>query len=220
MKKVVKIICITIVAVLLVSIGLYAYAVTGQTEDENNPASKLYKICYNIGLVDKRPICEQNIYAKGKDITIYTDELNKIAEKHKISDPTLSDEDATKRAFDYLVRRDSLYQAAVDKGYTVTDKEVQEYVNKQIESTKKARESGGTSDFDVFLKGVGMTEEEYWQSQYDVLKKELVTTKYLEPIRSDFLANSKDKDPYKAWNEELDKIADKHIKEQDVKILD
>lgn len=199
MKKTTKFIIIALIVAVLCGVGVY---------DE---------MLYNVGIVDKRPASYENVYAVGKDIKIYTDDLQKIVNNYRINDSNFDEATATENALNYLVRRETLYQAAVDKGYSVTDKEAQDYVDKQIEASSNASNYG---DFEAFLKSTGMTLEEYWQSQYDTLRKELVTSKYLEKLRTDFLMNIKSENPQAAWQEELDKMAKKLIDKQKVRVLE
>lgn len=202
MKKTTKFIIIALIVAVLCGVGVYV------------------EMLYNVGIVDKRPASYENVYAVGKDIKIYTDELQEIVDRDRTTNPNFDEASSKENALNYLVRRETLYQAAVDKGYSVTDKEAQDYVDKQIEAFSPSSNAVNYGDFEAFLKGTGMTLEEYWQSQYDTLRKELVTSKYLEKLRTDFLMKTKSKDPQAAWQEEYDKMTKKLIDKQKVRVLE
>ncbi len=220
MKKKSIVISAIVAVAVLGSICFSVYAVSDEPKDSGSFMGKMQQVFYNIGIIDKQPVDYKNVYAIGKDIVIYSDELQKIVDKYRISDPNFDEAASKEKAYNYLLRREVEYQAAIDKGYTVTDEEIQDYVNKQIEWSKKSEQAGGADEFSAFLQGAGMSMEEYWQSQYDVLGKELLASKYFEGVYKDFLSQTKSEDPYEAWRKELDSIVQELINEQDVKILE
>ena len=219
MKKILKVGSLVLVIAILAGIGFSAYAASGKPKDSNSFEGKLQQVFYNIGMVEKQPVDYKNVYAIGEDIVIYNDELQKIVDKYRISDSDFDEETSKEEAYNYLLKREAKYQAAVDKGYTVTDEEIQDYVNKQIEESRKAVDSGGGDEFSAFLQGAGMSIEEYWQTQYDVLGKELLASKYFEKVHAEFLSTTKSENPDEEWKKYLDNMLEEIIDEQNVKIL-
>lgn len=111
-----------------------------------------------------------------------------------------------------LLNRNCLYYEAGKQGYTVTKKEVQEFLDKQIDAFTP-KDDGVTENYAAyqsFLDILGMTNEEYWNSQYNKLKKDLVIEKYLKPLNQQFLLElQEESDPrqipakWQAYQDEL-----------------
>jgi len=86
-------------------------------------------------------------------------------------------ENSRGRAIEFLLRREVLYNEALSRGFYSDNAEVMYWVNLNIEMARAA--DNFESVFMVFLEGVGMTDEEYWNSQADVFRKELTISKFI-----------------------------------------
>ncbi len=79
---------------------------------------------------------EKDIYALGKNTVITNSEIEQTTKYCMMSG--FSEEDAKTQAIAQIKEREALYQAAVQNGYSVTDEEVWEYLNKLKESINEA----------------------------------------------------------------------------------
>ena len=70
-------------------------------------------------------------------------------------------------ALDQLTVKNTVYNYAVGQGYQVTGEYIDNLIAVQKSDMAKASNSG---DFKAFLSGVGMTEDEYWESQRETMK--------------------------------------------------
>lgn len=73
--------------------------------------------------------------------------------------------------------RETLYHAGQEKGYTASEEEVQNIIDTELEWENGA---DGQEYFQAYLDELGMTAEEYWDSQRPLLAKEIVIGKYLD----------------------------------------
>lgn len=127
--------------------------------------------------IDTAPsTASDDIVMQGDSITVYADEINRIAARYKASGV----DDGKQRAEDYVLRREALYQAGVDAGFTASDKEVQDIIDQELEWEDGA---DGQEYFQSYLDEAGLTAEEYWNTQRDVLHKEIIIGKYLDAER-------------------------------------
>ena len=85
------------------------------------------------------------------------------------------EEEAKSKAKEYLTEREELYQKAVDAGYSVTDEEVEEY----LDSLKELIYSSENGEEQLAIsKNYFENEEEYWDYEFLVYQKNLVIQKY------------------------------------------
>ena len=83
-----------------------------------------------------------------------------------------------------LSERYSVYCKALLEGYTVTDEEIKAEIEKNIMVFAETE----SDDYAAFLAGIDMTNEQYWNSEYDNLKVWLITDKYYNACKKDFLS--------------------------------
>ncbi len=85
------------------------------------------------------------------------------------------EEEAKSKAKEYLMEREELYQKAVDAGYSVTDEEVEEY----LDSLKELIYSSENGEEQLAISmNYFENEDEYWDYEYLVYQKNLVIQKY------------------------------------------
>ena len=124
--------------------------------------------------IDSQPMsADSAVYLQGNAITVYQDEISRITERYKASGV----EDGEQLAVQYVLRREALYHAGQEKGYTASEEEVQNIIDTELEWEKGA---DGQEYFQTYLDELGMTAEEYWDSQRPLLAKEIVIGKYLD----------------------------------------
>lgn len=155
------------------------------------------------------------IYAKGKTIRINRKEVEIITARYALE----GNENGEEAAYKYLVRREALHQIAVKNGYTVSQQEAQEYVN----GIKEDFESMSDTIFSAYLEGMGMSVSDYWDSQYEILKNELLTDKYLKVEKEKYAKAHKivewTPEEWAGWQKFLDNMAQQYINSDDVKKL-
>jgi hypothetical protein len=85
------------------------------------------------------------------------------------------EEEAKSKAKEYLMKREELYQKAVDAGYSVTDEEVEEYLDslKELIYSSEDGEEQLAISMNYFE-----DEDEYWDYEFLVYQKNLVIQKY------------------------------------------
>lgn len=153
------------------------------------------------------------LYAKGKTIRINRQEVEMIKLRYDLEGAS----DGEQKAYQYLVRREALLQLALKNGYTVSLSEAQEYVDRQ----KEAMEGHSDPAFSAYLDGIGMSVSEYWDSQYEVLKNELLTGKYLNAVKSQYIKEHHcigwEEEEQTGWRNYLDDMAREYIDGDDVK---
>lgn len=89
------------------------------------------------------------------------------------------EEEAKSKAKEYLMEREELYQKAVDAGYSVTDEEVEEY----LDSLKELIYSSENGEEQLAISmNYFENEDEYWDYEFLVYQKNLVIQKYNEDM--------------------------------------
>ncbi|WP_197051402.1 SurA N-terminal domain-containing protein [Caloranaerobacter azorensis] len=109
---------------------------------------------------------------------------------------------------DFIVKHVLIKKLAREKGITVSDNEVKEYIQQIrtfIDNNDKAKEK-----FNVFLESFGFTEEEFWSSDrtFEIYKSALLEGKYREIFREEFRNKCKDK-----TSGEIERLVEKRIDE-------
>ena len=154
-----------------------------------------------------------DVYMRGDNIVIYKSEVDLIAGRWAVS----GYKDGEERAVQHLLKREALYHEALRRGYSATDEEAQEIVDSELENGKM---STNYDEFQAFLEEAELTDEAYWQAQHGLFKKELIISRYTEPLREAFVneqgLRAGSEEAWDAWDEHLQKIADKLIKQDHV----
>ena len=128
--------------------------------------------------------CDENgnemIYARGKNGVI----TNKEVEQAMMFYTTfgMNQEDARKQAVLYVEEREALYQQAIEAGYTVTDKEVYDYLE---ELKQFINQSENKEDAMAIIEQFD-SEEDYWNYEFEVYKKDLPIQKYMAAKEKEF----------------------------------
>ena len=94
----------------------------------------------------------------------------------------MSAEEARKQAILYVEEREALYQQAIEAGYTVTDQEVYDYLEKLKVFIKQ---SDNKEDAMAIIEQFD-SEEDYWNYEFEVYKKDLPIQKYMAAKEKEF----------------------------------
>ncbi|MDR0325153.1 MAG: hypothetical protein LBI19_03540, partial [Oscillospiraceae bacterium] len=130
--------------------------------------------------------------------TIDRREIDAMVQKASLFMSDYSERDAE----NFIIRRETLYAVALSEGYAVSDEEANEYIQLQIDMSSKA---DNLDNFNEYLAGYGMSLEEYWKSQSETLRKELLYSKYLNDQRERIIKQSGEPDD-EEWNAEMRRI--------------
>lgn len=117
------------------------------------------------------------IVLRGKTAVITESELQQAIEFYKLTG--MSDKESEETAVLYLKKREALYREAVKNGFTVTDQEVRDYLE---ELKRTLYESDNKEDVFAVIEGFG-SEEEYWNYEFSVYRKNLPIQKYVENLQ-------------------------------------
>ena len=147
----------------------------------------------NIDLMEKagqlldsyRDKTDESIYARGKSGgVITTKDIEQATEFYILAGYEQSD--AEDKAVEYMLQRDATYQRAIAAGYSVSDDEINDYLD-DLKVTIK--DSINSEEIQALISQFG-SEEEYWQHESEVYKINLPIEKYLESLKQEYLKNS------------------------------
>ena len=103
-----------------------------------------------------------------------------------------------------MLRRDATYQRAIAAGYSVSDDEINDYLD-DLKVT--INDSINSEEAQALISQFG-SEEEYWQHEFEVYKINLPIEKYLESLKQEYLQNSIST---QSNNQEAEKTIEKNI---------
>ncbi|MCL2019873.1 MAG: hypothetical protein FWG70_08970 [Oscillospiraceae bacterium] len=230
MKKILLLIIISLILTMLVSctqerntenespealnIETIAEEAISDSDDDS-----MVKVLFKFGQIESDHNDDLNfdVLIRGNDFVIYESEVNKREEQYRLT----GEENGRELAISFLLKREALYSEALRQGYNADDKEIRDLINLNIELSASA--SNYEEHLLPFLKGLGMTNEEYWESQYDVLKKDLVISKYIQPQREAFFElnqNRDSKDIYDDWTIYMQNLVDELIEGQNLQFFE
>lgn len=115
---------------------------------------------------------------EGTKIKVYRDEVERIAARYASGGV----ENGEELAKQYILRREALYYAGLEAGFSASEEEVQEKIHLSLEMSQDAK---GREYFDAYLEATGLTEQEYWESQAEQIQKEIVIGKYLASLKKE-----------------------------------
>jgi len=115
-----------------------------------------------------------DVFIESAHFVIYESEITLITERHRLGGA----DDGRERAIRSLLRREVLYHEALSRGFYTSDTEIRDMIDLNIEATRSS--DNFESDVMAFLDALGMTNEEYWETQADIFRKELTILKFME----------------------------------------
>ena len=135
---------------------------------------------------DENPSSDK-IAVRGNDIKISEAEVNE-SEKFYMANGE-SEQTAKKDALNNLKEYYALYAEAQKKGYSVTEDEVDNYLD---ELKKQMSEAANKDDVQAVISAYG-NEDDYWKYMKKVYMKRLVVMKYTKDLEKDFASEYKQK---------------------------
>ena len=190
----------------------YSFYVSGTTLDTYDDV----QLSYETGALEARYGGEPDAYLtlntgdwesqglSGKDIAIRAEHfavpesrVEMITKQLELTGTPAAREQAIKT----ITQKYSMYCAALLSGCSVTDAQIKT----KIEENKKTFGALESRDeaYAAYLGGLGMTNEAYWDSQYEQIKIQLVMQRFLEGSKEAFLAekNAAGADPIEALDQ-------------------
>ena len=155
-------------------------------------------------------IPEKQIFEVGKNIIITRQEVQLYK---KFYDLNRSGENS-ESAEEYARERNALYVEAIKNGYSVTEKEIEEYL-KELKTQLKSCLSD--EEYNNICSADG-GESEYWQYEYEVYQMNLPIQNYVKDIEEEY--KKKYDKQYSAdeieqmWGNEFERIKEKLVEEQ------
>ena len=157
-------------------------------------------------------VSKSDVVIAGDEVLVTEDELKSTKQFFEASG--LSDAVAEKKAIDYVEKCDAMYIDAIKAGYSVTDKEVSDYVD---ELRKTAKTVDNKDDVQKIISKYP-SEDDYWNYMKIVYEKQLPIQKYVESLENDFEKQNnmkKGSEEFETkFNERLNLIEKEAIKEQ------
>lgn len=153
------------------------------------------------------------IVLQGKSAEITESELKMAADFYKLTG--LSEEESLKTAVSYLKKREALYQEAEKNGFTVTEQEVKDYLQ---ELKTQLYESENQDEVLAVIEGFG-SEEEYWEYELSVYRKNLPIVKYAEDVHKRISAKKGRPLSQEEWMEYYEQLKNTLVEQQNYREL-
>ena len=181
-KRIVSIFLVAVMICTIISLCGFSFAQASSTKES---------IYYQLGELEREYISnstsnvKKEIAIKGNDFTISNVELEYYTKRHELIDSfdtSYSHKTENNSASNYLVERETIYANALKSGITISDLELKEYIQKQVDEFTSVEPD---ENIQLYLDGLKMTWSEYWNNptQIEILKRDLVNSKYKDQLR-------------------------------------
>lgn len=183
--KIISNVCILLLFISMLSISSYATASSSVIDEKSG----------TISAENATDMESEDVYAIGKNSVITNKDIDQATESFKLSG--MDEQAAREEAIKYMSQREALYQAAKENGYSVTDKEVWDYLDEL-----KATINNADNKEDVFaIMNQFETEEDYWEFEFSVYQKNLPIQRYVHDLEQTFMHSSVDSNESVSKNE-------------------
>ena len=152
---------------------------------------------------------DEPLYAVGKDVSITMKEYEQVKSFYKLKSE--DDGQAAKDADKEIKQYNALYAAAVKNGYSVTDEQVQAYIEDmklQLESVDNSEDIQDVIDqFD--------SEDDYWAYEFTVYQKQLPIQNYVSALNDEYnekAVDSSSEEAQEEWDTYFENLKDKLVK--------
>lgn len=202
MKK--KIIIVLVSFVLI--IGIVLTLTKAHTSSTSLMAEWGMKLKDSVGGKEEQDTSQ--VYAQGDHATVTQDEIEQA--KQFFITSGLSESEAAEKAISYSMEREAMYEKALQEGYDVTDAEVDAYLS-ELKSMMSTAEN--KTDIEALISQFD-SEEEYWQYQKEVYRKNLPIQKYVSELQKQYDENGKETDTAEEWNHYLEQYKREVVQEE------
>lgn len=124
---------------------------------------------------------DMKTYAVGENIRLVSSDVKQAQMFYTLSG--MSEEAAMHEAIVYMAEREVLYFKAIEAGYEVSDAEVQKY----LQELKEVIASAENKEDAQIIMAQFSSEEEYWDYEFKVYKKNLPVQRFVADLESDFM---------------------------------
>lgn len=148
----------------------------------------------------------------GQDVIVTKEQID--AAKDYYENKGVGSKESEEKAVAYVEEENALYAEAINNGYDVTEKEIDEYINKlkRLSETAENKE-----DIEKVISGFG-SEKEYWEYEKKIYKQLLPIQNYISDLEKEFMEKNRDNyEPSKIekmWDTEFKKVKDNAVKKQ------
>lgn len=95
---------------------------------------------------------------------------------------------------EYVVEQEVIARSAQKAGVTVSDAEVQAFVDDQLQNHREYKKEEAGQDFYVMLDTMGVTDEEFYQMFFELYRSMLLAGKYREQVTEAY-----EKEAFEKW---------------------
>lgn len=211
MKNKIKIIsnlCLILLFILILSISSYATSLSSVTVEKWGTI---------LAENTKNMECGE-VYAVGRNSVVTNRDIDQATESFKLSG--MDEQSAREEAIKYMSQREALYQAAIENGYSVTDKEVWDYLDEL-----KVTINNADNKEDAFaIISQFETEEDYWNFEFSVYQKNLPIQRYVHDLEQAFMQSSGDSDKSFAtkeseWDQYFEQLKEELVLEEEYQVV-
>ena len=128
------------------------------------------------GIISNNIVSGDEVIEAGSDILITGQEMERVKSFYVLKGQ--SEKEAEKTALKYIEEYNAMYVEAVNNGFNVTEKEVDEYIS-ALKTTMK--QAANASDVEKIIAQFE-SEEEYWEFEKMVYQKQLPVQKYVATL--------------------------------------
>lgn len=204
-------IIISVLAIAALLLGVYVIAASS--------TSGFFTDWGNLLNSNARSAQTETIYAQGIQSAIMNKDIEQAKNFYILSG--MDENTAQKQAVDYVMKRDALYQAAIENGYEVTDQEVQDYIEelKVIISQSDNREDA-LNVMEQFP-----SEEAYWEYEFTVYKINLPIQNYVHDVeqayKNKMIYSEKmsPEDAEAAWQNYFESLKENLVRQQNYQVI-
>ncbi|XCP83817.1 hypothetical protein ABXS75_12125 [Roseburia hominis] len=177
MKKCMEIGCL-VLAICLIAGIVFSGSVKAEESVEMADNNIWFQLGENESQIHSVQLSDkESIEWEKNGIVVYSEEVDRIEKFYRLGKCS---GDTREMAVNHIIEREALYEAAVNKGFVVTDEEVDEGIRIQNELLEDSVE------FKQFLKGYGASAITYWQEHFEALRKEISINRYLSYRKIEF----------------------------------
>ncbi len=155
---------------------------------------------------------EDSIYKKGNRVSITNADIERATKFFQLSGD--NETVAREKAIIETEQLYALYAEAINKGYSVTDQEVKEYLNELKELLNTANNKEDIQD----LIQAFNSEEEYWEFQFSVYQINLPVQKYVKDIEEAYMKELQISgftgDADKEWSDHFEALKEELVKKE------
>ena len=192
MKKRVSVIMVSVLAVGIITyfpakqilgkndiLSEWGKILSGETTKEIINDEKYNDTKYRLstkGIISNNIVSGDEVIEAGSDILITRQEMERVKSFYVLKGQ--SEKEAEKTALKYIEEYNAMYVEAVNNGFNVTEKEVDEYIL-ALKTTMK--QAANASDVEKIIAQFE-SEEEYWEFEKMVYQKQLPVQKYVATL--------------------------------------